>query len=275
MAPLRADRGLAQVVSLPIAAPRAGTLYNYCVLKHLSMLRATGVATWLVVIILVTAALYSTIVFLDPYSTGRFTPIEGVDITTDQPYYADAARVRNSMFDSAIVGNSHIMAIRPSRLNVTMGGSFVSLALPRAVPNEQALLVRLFAQHHLDHARFLIWSIDHPWCSSNPGERTLSSPLPFWLYQSSDGEYLSRILSPDSVNLSVRRALILLGLAGQAGPADGFDPDPNNLSIARRPPTRPASRLCHGRPRVNRLTRRCRLWTCLRRSCPSWTRESG
>jgi hypothetical protein len=47
--------------------------------------------------------------------------------------------------------------------------------------------------------------------------------VPFWLYQSSDAEYLSHLLSPDALNLSVHHALMLLGLRGQDGSADGFD----------------------------------------------------
>ena len=61
-------------------------------------------ATCLIAAVSATAALFAAIVLLDPYSTGRLTPIKRVDIMTDSSWVADAARARNPAQDPRIVG---------------------------------------------------------------------------------------------------------------------------------------------------------------------------
>jgi hypothetical protein len=181
--------------------------------------RWLAVCLW--VVVAGTAAVYGAIVLLDPYSTGRFTPIQRVDIVTDQTYFATAARVRDPNFNSAVIGNSHVMVMAPERLTASTGRRFVDLALAGLWPNEQAFIARSFVRHHPGQVILLVWGIDDQWCNSDLEARIAGSPLPFWLYESSDFTYLSHILSPDALREAVHRAMILLSLAAQAGPADG------------------------------------------------------
>src|SRR5450432_3493581 len=164
-----------------------------------------------------TAALYLAVVLLDPYSTGRFSPIRSVVIVTDQACYADAARVRDLRFDSAIIGNSTILRVKPSNLSTATGRRFVSLALIGSWPSVQAVVAGAFARHHHAPSGLLVWGIDDRWCNTHLDTRLEEALLPRWLYESSDYEYLSRIFSPDSLNHAVRRALILLGFSKDYG----------------------------------------------------------
>src|SRR3954468_7151839 len=58
--------------------------------------------------------------------------------------------------------------------------------------------------------------------------RVRRGPFPDWLYASTNGEYLRRVLFPRAMEAAAIRAAMLLGLADSRGPADGYVPPPQS-----------------------------------------------
>ena len=169
---------------------------------------------------LVTAAMLSAaLLVLDPYGTGRLTPIQRTDIATDQHAFANAARVRDPRFNAAIIGNSRAMRIAPYQLDAMTGRSFVSLAVPGVGPLEQVSIAAAFVRNHDEREITLVWGLGDEWCRSH------YEPLPFpqWLYDRSHVGYLANLLKPSTIRLAIRRAQIMLGLSPPAAPADGYE----------------------------------------------------
>jgi hypothetical protein len=65
---------------------------------------------WLVAFLATTAvvgiAVYLAIVLIDPFATGRFTPVGRIDLASGNPRLDKAGLVRDLRFDAAIFGSS-------------------------------------------------------------------------------------------------------------------------------------------------------------------------
>jgi hypothetical protein len=58
--------------------------------------------------------LYAFVAVMDPFSTGRFTLIKGVDIAISARAWSHAGRVRDARFDGAVFGNSRTARFAPN-----------------------------------------------------------------------------------------------------------------------------------------------------------------
>jgi hypothetical protein len=170
------------------------------------------------------AALFAAVVTLDPFSTGRLTPIERIDIAVPTRPYAAVGLARDPRFDAAIIGNSRALRIDPAVLTAATGTRFMQLAVYNVAPPDSLILMDAFRRSHRGPGGVFVLVLDWLWCDAKRG-RGFGSELPRWLYQGSDLDYLRRLPSPLAVIGAARRALILAGLAGPAVRADGFDPD--------------------------------------------------
>lgn len=168
-----------------------------------------------------TAAL-AFVVAVDPFSTGRMTPIDRIDYVTNNRLYGDLARVRNPSFDAAIFGNSHALRIVPEQLNHATGRRFAMLGIEGTRLDQQIFLIHQFYKRRRDPVMVIV--LDDFSCSAEV-EPPNGYVLPRWLYDGSTFEYLSRILSPFSVRELICRILILFGFAAGVAP-DGYDPTP-------------------------------------------------
>ena len=167
-----------------------------------------GVATFMLMVLLV-----------DPYSTGYFTPLDPVDVATDEPTFANAGRARNPRFNAAIVGNSRMMRLSPDELDRLTGLRFVSLAMPGIGPAEQIATARTFLQSH--PGATIVWGAGHEWCEAKPPQR----PFPFWLYEGR-ASYLWNVFGErETFRITARRIKMLLGVSPPKGPVNGFEPD--------------------------------------------------
>ncbi len=174
---------------------------------------------------LAAAAILASIVLLDPYSTGRLSPITRVDITVGRRLFENAARVRDLRFDAAIFGNSHAYRLEPARLDRATGRHFVQLAISMTYPNEHMFLMRQFDLRRRERDILLVLVLDHLWCAEDHdhGERV---EVPRWLYAASDFEYVRHLFTPLAFRGALRRLLIFAGLADQAGHIDGYETEP-------------------------------------------------
>lgn len=170
----------------------------------------------------VAALLFAAVVILDPYSTGRFTPLTGIEIASSARTYANAGRVRDPGFDSVLAGDSTSTRIEPDRLNALTGRRFVQLSVPGLGPDNTLTLVRTFVREHPGRTRTLAFALSSLWCQTEESELQRYPDFPGWLYEADDTQYLRNILSLDAVQAAFLRLAIRLGLARESARRDGY-----------------------------------------------------
>jgi hypothetical protein len=170
------------------------------------------------------AAVFGFVVVMDPYSSGRLTPLTRTDVAMDNRLYANAGRVRNRLFDAAVFGTSVSVRLDPGRLSEATGWRFAMLGIEGVYPVEHLLLIRRFDRLRGGDPALLVVVLDDLWCA--PERLNLGYVLPRWLYVGTTFQYLAKIVSPAAVRASYRRLMILLGLRGQDARLDGYDPTP-------------------------------------------------
>jgi len=195
---------------------------------------------WLVLLlatlVMSSAAVLAAVVMLDPYSTGRLTPIQRVDIAIPTRTFVVAGLARDPRFNAAVLGNSHGMSIEPEILDAVTGVRFVQLWVYGQLPPDTMFLLDAFDRRHRAQKPTLVVVLDLIWCDAERG-RSLHTDLPRWLFEGSDLDYLRKLPSPLAIVAAMRRVLIFAGLAAPAGRADGFVPDywtPSNRAVFRR-----------------------------------------
>jgi hypothetical protein len=169
--------------------------------------------------------LYGLVVLADPFSTGRFTPFTGVEVAISARTLANAGRIRDPAFDSAIGGNSHAIRIEPEKLDALTGRHFLQLAIPGLGPDNQLTMLRAFARQRSNPARTVIVTLDQFWCETDEQRLYTDKTFPAWLYQEgNDRQYLTNIFSLDAIQASFHRIAIKLGLAPEPARRDGYVP---------------------------------------------------
>jgi hypothetical protein len=175
--------------------------------------------TFLGALALGAALVYTLLVIVDPYDSGRvgMLGIKGVDDVS--PRTANASRARDQSFDSAIIGNSTGQLIKPSELSRLTGLRFVQLTTPGTGPREQLAILDYFVRKHAKIGAIVVVA-DASWCSR---DSTLPQqhPFPYWLYEEGDLDFLGRLFSSRALSLAWRRILVGLGLRQRTAP-DGF-----------------------------------------------------
>lgn len=192
--------------------------------------RAADVAPWsrwlmifVTVTILGATTLWCAVIALDPFSTGRLTPIRRIDIASKNTLLGHAARVRDPRFNAAIIGNSHAIPLDPKRIGDATGLRFVQLGIPAILPAEEFIIASAFRRHHADAAAVVV-VLDNFSCTWE--DRVVRAPasFPTFLFEGSDWDYIRHIMFSDTIDAAARRLGMLLGLAGEAERLDGFSP---------------------------------------------------
>jgi hypothetical protein len=168
--------------------------------------------------------LYAGVVLVDPFATGRFALTQRVDVTTKISRLAKAGLVRDPQFDAAIIGNSATFSIDPARVGAVTGRKVVQLAISASVPAEQLVIASLFERFHPGTATLTIFMLDSLWCREGSPAQNPFVSFPYWLYEGSSPEYLSRIFFQPGLEAAVRRVGIWLGVAQSTERYDGFSP---------------------------------------------------
>jgi hypothetical protein len=169
-------------------------------------------------------ALYLAVLVIDPFSTGRFALTQQIDFTTRNVRLGRAGLVRDLQFNGAIFGSSTAFPLDPSRAAAGTGWRLAQLSIPAALPPDQMAVARAFERRRHNASTLTIFVLDDLWCRpGRPGAQPFG-PFPTWLYESTDTEYLLRILSPASVEAAVKRVGIWLNLTSQTARADGYAP---------------------------------------------------
>jgi hypothetical protein len=159
--------------------------------------------------LLISAAL----VVMDPYETGRLGLLPSVHWGANT---AKTSRAADLTFDSAIVGNSRIMLVRPALLDERTGLKFVSLAIPGSQPREHFMVLDYLLEHH-PNPRALVIGFDETWCFDPlPRNKTFED----WAYQGDALRYLAHLYSLTTVDKIKQLAVALL--VGRDWRADGL-----------------------------------------------------
>jgi len=187
----------------------------------------------LFVITLVAAlvVIYSLVLVLDPYDSGRFTNHAVFGVVDENPRTANASRGRDPLFDSVVIGNSRGQLLDPKRLSDGTGLSFVQLTVPGTGPQEQLALLRWFMRYHRRIGAVILVA-DPVWCQQELAP--LAHPFPFWLYGASNFEYSIHVLDAKALDLAWRRTLLWLGLRKRSRP-DGYSDYEAGRTRAFRP----------------------------------------
>ena len=181
------------------------------------------------------AVLYVAVILIDPFSTGRFTPIQRIDLATSNYSYGHVVRIRDQSFDAAIVGNSHGMAFDPTRLNNLTGRTFAHLSRAGGLPGEQTILAKVFARERRGLAPVIMVILDELWCGHFESHAKPTDSFPTFLFAGSDRAYLSSVFTEHAIRTAARRLLILAGLAADRRRRDGLDPEAINAMRTASP----------------------------------------
>lgn len=188
------------------------------------------------------AVVVALLVLLDPYDTGRWTPLRKPGVTMREPRFADVSRGRDPSFDAAIVGNSHVEELEPAALSAASGLHFVSLAVPGSGPREQLAVLDWFVRQRPAPPAALVVGIDDSWCTGDPALSN-DRPFPFWLYAQTGSDYLRGLVRLQSLADAFSRLAYLVGLRRRATP-DGFlDYEPIYVKGGFAEPARRSARL--------------------------------
>jgi hypothetical protein len=176
--------------------------------------------TWAIAFAAALALTWTFLLLVDPYDSGRFSPLPQSRAFDSNARTANASRGRNSAFDSAIIGNSTAVALDPARLSESTGNKLrlAQLSVVASGPREQLTVLRWFMSHHKEIGAVVVVA-DRTWCT--PDEPSPIEPFPFWLY-GSDVDYLRHLMGWRSLELSFRRIRLALGLHAPARRLDGY-----------------------------------------------------
>jgi len=173
--------------------------------------------TFVVAIVVLLAGFTGGLVLLDPYDTGRFTPLSVRGVAEGPPWQVNASRARDQRFDSVVVGNSRMQMLEPERLDRLTGRRFVNLSVLRSGPLEVRPVFEAFLRHH-PSPRAAVIGVDELWC--RPTQKR-GNQFPYWLYSASNPEYLYGLVRYQAVEQMARRLSALFGGAEMARP-DGY-----------------------------------------------------
>lgn len=183
------------------------------------------------------AAVVGALFLIDPYDTGRSPLWRKPWLKGQRTGDATASVGRNPNFTGAIIGNSTIALIRPSRLTKHTGIPFAQLSIPAAPIRGQLTILDWFVRNHPAKTEALVLSIDRgTWCTRDPNLPS-DKPFPFWRYSRSTMEYLTGLVSLTSAaqafqSFATRRSTKVTG-------DDGFwDYEPMYEPLMRNPAQR-------------------------------------
>ena len=160
---------------------------------------------------LVTLAIYLFVVTIDPWGGLPLSPpLPRLAVTTASRYSLPML-ARDPRFDSAVIGTSTMIQLRPDRLNPLFGAHFVNLSILAATAHEQVRMLQVFLHAH-PTPRFLLIGLDVRWCDPSPQIRYTTYHFPEWLYEPTRWAGYLRMFNFYAVQESGSQLWAILGL---------------------------------------------------------------
>jgi hypothetical protein len=157
---------------------------------------------------------------VDPYDSGRFGWLGIKSIGEQGPRTENASRARDPQFDSAVIGNSTGMLLKPSELSRATDAHFVQLTVYGTRPREQLSILNFFVRNHSRIRALVIVADDPSWCTRD-ATLPLQHPFPFWIYDANNLEYAARLFSARALGHAWQRVMLALGFRKPVAP-DGY-----------------------------------------------------
>ena len=178
------------------------------------------ILTFCLSLLLAIPVVWAFLIVIDPFDTGRLTPLKRTGMFYAGPRKANASRMRDPSFDAAIFGNSTSQLINPQRMNALTGQNFVQLTVPGTGPMEQRAMIEQLFRVRGDGIKTLILGFGALWCDP-PRQTSTLHPFPFWLYTDNTVDYLRGLFRMDSIH-SVPRRIQALRKKQRMADRDGF-----------------------------------------------------
>lgn len=180
-------------------------------------------------------ALLGGLYLIDPYDTGR-SPFSGEpNLYGQKDVNATASVGRSPQFKAAVIGNSTIALIKPSRLTELTGLPFAQLSVPGSLIPEQLTVIDWFMKYHDGTAEALVIGINRDtWCARDP-QRVGENPFPFWRFSDSPVEYVSGLLSVSSLEQAGRRLGLIRSAKAQSAMDGYWDYEPFYAELLANP----------------------------------------
>lgn len=161
---------------------------------------------------IVVAVLYAFVVVNDPWSALPLTlPLKRAPVTGNQRY-SYPALARSPEFDSAVLGNSTSLLLRPEMLNPEFSARFVNLAIIAATPYEISSMMTVFTRAH-PSPKVIIVGLDVGWCTTGEHYPHLTPrPFPEWMYHGSRWRAYGEMLNLFALQEAGKEFGILTGL---------------------------------------------------------------
>ncbi len=139
---------------------------------------------------------------VDPVQYFRLASFYKPGVYTQERFLYPAL-IRHQPYDSAIIGTSTAMTIRPSLANQAFGGRFLKLTMNGGRPSEQAMVLDAAFAHRKEPLRSVVWGIDpHMWAYP-VNDRNQLYFFPEYLYRPDPlGVVRSYLLSKDITEMS-------------------------------------------------------------------------
>lgn len=170
--------------------------------------------------------LYALILIIDPYDSVPFSPNWDRHPVRGDHRHWNARLLKQPEFDSAVIGTSSSMLLKPAELNQVFGGSFANLSMPAATPFEQLRILELFHHYHPRLATLVV-GLDTLWCHPD-GQRQFTNDIlrrafPAWLYDTNPWNDLPPF-NKTTLKAAYDQARALIGLyAPYARWTDGYE----------------------------------------------------
>lgn len=159
--------------------------------------------------------LYLLVLMIDPYDSVPFSPRWDRHPVRGDHRHWNAQLLKKQQFDSAVIGTSSSMLLKPSELNQALGGTFVNLSMPAATPFEQLRILQLFQHYHAGVATLVV-GLDSLWCHPDGGRQftneVLRRAFPEWLYDTDPWNDLPPF-NKTTLKAAYDQARALLGLS--------------------------------------------------------------
>jgi hypothetical protein len=169
---------------------------------------------------LATLTIFLFVVTIDPWNGLPLSPrLPRVPVTTASRYALPMV-ARDQRYDSAIIGTSTTIQLRPDRLNPLFGARFANLSILASTSYEQVRLLDVFLRAH-PSPRFVIIGMDVRWCDPQPQIRYTSYAFPEWLYQQDRWPGYLQIYNLFAVQEAGSQLWAMLGLKAPKHGLDG------------------------------------------------------
>ena len=168
-------------------------------------------------------AVCALIAAANPYGNLPFSLVGRHEIMDTNQRYQYPAIARSGLYDSIVIGTSTSRLLRPEALNTAFGGTFANLAMDDSTAWEQMRIASLFVKS-ARAPRTLIVGLDHVWCRADAGQHRITERgFPEWMFDDNAWNDVPSMLNLRSLEISLRRVAMALGLKEARIPFDGYE----------------------------------------------------